>query len=257
MIHLKCPRGHALTAPDDKAGKSGKCPECGMRFRVPSPGDSRTAVESASSGSGSELQRAEPAANLERPIVFLCPSGHRLNGPARLAGKPGQCPHCQERFLIPTLEELAEYERQAADDRGGGPSNNGAENLEEIEELAEEPLDTSGETSICGAGRSDVRLAEESALLGGGPARNGGGRSLAGIFSRMWSMKNADEAIEITLKSGQSLLAERFAPADDAAALVAARQENGKLCLTAVAWDAVATLRLRNIEKLPEDLFES
>ncbi|MEX1224428.1 MAG: hypothetical protein WEA31_07760, partial [Pirellulales bacterium] len=64
MIHLKCPRGHALTAPDDKAGKSGKCPECGMRFRVPSPGDSQTAVESASSGSGSELQRAEPAANL-------------------------------------------------------------------------------------------------------------------------------------------------------------------------------------------------
>jgi len=253
MIHLKCPRGHALTAPDDKAGKSGKCPECGTRFRVPAPGESQTTVESTSSGSGSELQRAEPAANLERPIVFLCPNGHRLNGPARLAGKPGQCPHCQEKFLIPTLEELREYEQQAVEENGVA-SDDPEENLEEIEELDESNLVASGETSI-GFGQSDVRLAEESRLVGEPAVRSAVGAHLAGVFQHLWSLKKKDQSLEITLKSGQTLVAERFSPGDGAAAVIAARQENGKLTVTAVAWDAVATVNLKDVEKLPGDLF--
>lgn len=41
-------------------------------------------------------------------VSFACPNGHPLNAPEHLAGKPGKCPHCGMRFLIPTLDEIAQ-----------------------------------------------------------------------------------------------------------------------------------------------------
>lgn len=35
-------------------------------------------------------------------IRFLCPNGHKLNVKAFLAGQRGICPHCGERFVIPS-----------------------------------------------------------------------------------------------------------------------------------------------------------
>lgn len=36
MISFLCPNGHQLEAPVSSAGKKGKCPECGAKFKVPS-----------------------------------------------------------------------------------------------------------------------------------------------------------------------------------------------------------------------------
>lgn len=36
MIHFLCPNGHPLEAPVSSAGKKGKCPDCGAKFKVPS-----------------------------------------------------------------------------------------------------------------------------------------------------------------------------------------------------------------------------
>jgi len=33
-------------------------------------------------------------------IKFLCPTGHPLNAPEKLAGKPGKCPRCGTAFLL-------------------------------------------------------------------------------------------------------------------------------------------------------------
>src|SRR4029077_7759353 len=48
-------------------------------------------------------------------IVFLCPNGHRLHGPAALVGRPGQCPHCQVRFLIPSPEDVPDDDEAEVD----------------------------------------------------------------------------------------------------------------------------------------------
>ncbi|HND56834.1 MAG TPA: hypothetical protein PLV92_30655, partial [Pirellulaceae bacterium] len=53
-------------------------------------------------------------------IAFACPNGHPLTAPENLAGKPGQCPRCNTRFLIPTLEEVA---AAAGDSAGGEPAS--------------------------------------------------------------------------------------------------------------------------------------
>ena len=49
---------------------------------------------------------------------------------------------------------------------------------------------------------------------------------------------------------------ERVSSESEVAAVIATRQEDGKLCVTAIAWDAIATMQLSNVEKLPKELFD-
>ncbi len=129
-ISFVCPQGHPLTAPDDMAGRAGKCPHCGTRFLIPrleaeagpAAGGPRVAGGAMAGGAmaggamaggamagGAMAGGAAPAAGSTSPrvesIVFFCPNGHKLNGPATLRGKLGLCPHCQSRFRIPADPE--------------------------------------------------------------------------------------------------------------------------------------------------------
>jgi hypothetical protein len=38
VIEFRCPNGHRLNCPDERAGLPGKCPKCKATFRVPQPG---------------------------------------------------------------------------------------------------------------------------------------------------------------------------------------------------------------------------
>src|SRR5207248_1536431 len=110
-IKFLCPNGHQLNAPDNLAGKPGKCPKCHTPFVVPKPDEQpEAAAEAGDVGS----PPAEALPETEKPVpaetigqgsgkgklspsdlfIFLCPNGHKLNGPPSLRGKLGQCPHC-------------------------------------------------------------------------------------------------------------------------------------------------------------------
>ena len=67
-------------------------------------------------------------------IRFLCPNGHKLNVKAFLAGQRGICPHCGERFLIPS-----ESIKNIRVDSLGGPrsAGDGTAIVEEDSELAD------------------------------------------------------------------------------------------------------------------------
>ena len=60
----------------------------------------------------------KPVSSDPNIIVFLCPNGHKLNGPATLKGKPGKCPHCDTRFLIPDDDDLKQHHADAASQSG-------------------------------------------------------------------------------------------------------------------------------------------
>src|SRR5687768_12612727 len=119
MIKFLCPSGHQLSAPENLAGKAGKCPKCNTPFVVPRPEEleepereppapsavtednSTTDSTAATSAGDGEKPRETPAMGSGKGtaapgevFVFLCPNGHKLNGPPSLKGKPGQCPHC-------------------------------------------------------------------------------------------------------------------------------------------------------------------
>src|SRR6188472_4633756 len=109
MIKFLCPNGHPLSAPENLAGKPGKCPKCNTPFVVPPPDDAEGSATDDLAAAGSGI--ATPAMGSGKGLgggtfMFLCPNGHRLNGPPSLKGKAGQCPHCGVRFRIPTDDEL-------------------------------------------------------------------------------------------------------------------------------------------------------
>ncbi|MBX9789991.1 MAG: hypothetical protein K2Y37_13820 [Pirellulales bacterium] len=124
-----CPNGHRLSCADEQAGMAGQCPECGVRFRIPlpeQPDDAPLTDEHAADDEAAASPAdAEEGAALSTPperIVFLCPNGHRLHGPAHLAGRAGQCPHCGAKFRIPPLEEVPSGEAlfESVEDEGAG-----------------------------------------------------------------------------------------------------------------------------------------
>jgi hypothetical protein len=213
-IEVLCPNGHKIICPEDRAGRSARCPRCSEPFRIPEPqhngqphpadaidmstdladsgalrsigtktdsqSDVKSAADQQNAGApGSDMalavsasagdidvansaevladwsglsdlrlidsnifvkneqpQASTPAAAPEtegkpadqpapedRPaaddmILFLCPSGHKLHGLKRLAGKVGQCPHCDVKFEIPYLFDADEEEagRDGLDD---------------------------------------------------------------------------------------------------------------------------------------------
>lgn len=261
-ITFQCPNGHRVSCPDDQAGKAGKCPRCGAVIRIPQPG-SAVAVAAASqpsAGQGTgevtagegqtstsgflELDEAPdedqggggPAGEL---IVFLCPNGHRLNSPASLAGRPGQCPHCGAKFLIPELEESIEDEQQEHE----VAINDDGISLDEIV-IQVDP------SSRGGPGSSKSRVGNQAAAP---PPANP--HPLAQLLQRLWPRKAAGATLEIHLGDGKLLAPDEFAARDPRFALFGVREANGSHTLTAVNWDSIERVVVRGLDRLPEEWF--
>ena len=135
VIKFLCPNGHQLSAPENMAGKKGKCPKCQSAFVVPTMEDvaaaesesepvpqEQPAFTAAAGGNGSEPPSV-PAMGSGKGLpggdlfVFLCPNGHKLNGPPSMKGKAGKCPHCGARFRIPTDDEEEESPEPPAEEQ--------------------------------------------------------------------------------------------------------------------------------------------
>lgn len=134
-------------------------------------------------------------------IIFLCPNGHKLNGPKRLAGKIGQCPHCGARFEIPIPHEGEEEEdhdgladtvtEDPLDDFGDAtPAGTAAESVEgeaaegETEEAIDESPDQVGDepdelASLFEAVRADQETATISRITGRSGKGSGKGKQTA------------------------------------------------------------------------------
>ena len=89
-------------------------------------------------------QRIQPAA--DDMILFLCPSGHKLHGLKRLAGKVGKCPHCDAKFEIPFPYDT--------DDEDAG--------RDELDDtVTEDPLSDFAESEPAGAASNQQPVFEE------------------------------------------------------------------------------------------------
>lgn len=261
-ITFHCPNGHRVSCPDDQAGKAGKCPRCGAVIRIPQPG-SAVAVAAASQPSAGQgtgevtagegqpstsgFLELDEAPDEDQPgggpggelIVFLCPNGHRLNSPASLAGRPGQCPHCGAKFLIPELEESIEDEQQ---EHEVAINDNGI-SLDEI--VIQVDASSRG-----GPGSSKSRVGNQPAAP---PAANL--HPMAQLLQRLWPRKAAGAMLEIHLGDGKLLAPDEFAARDPRFALFGVREANGSHTLTAVAWDSIERVVVRGLDHLPEEWF--
>jgi hypothetical protein len=256
-ILFNCPNGHRLNSPEQQAGKPGKCPKCGAVFRVPQPQTAApaTAAETAKAAAegytiaeantaatenGSEQPaNAQMAAVTERAkneFAFLCPNGHRLHGPASMVGKPGQCPHCQIRFLVPSPDDVPD------DDAQGGES--ALDQLQIHVDTSPRLSSTSSSISVLNPGKSSL-----------GPAPDG--HPLALLFGQLWVYKSQGGIVELHLGDGRVVIPDEYARhmSYKSHGLFAVREANGTHTLTAVAWDSITRVAVRGIERLPKELF--
>jgi transcription elongation factor Elf1 len=326
-IEALCPGGHKILCPDDRAGRTAKCPRCGAAFRIPgapvsaniapggdggsgtmlvaAPADSSavnplpangqaTSQPSNGPGSGDAIGATTTASGAAPPpigstgdelIVFLCPNGHKLNGPARLAGKTGQCPHCGARFEIPFPEEV-----ERSDEYDGLADTVTEDPLKDysIEQRAKArdddedmPLEVAHLFDAVRADTESNVVSRIAARSGKGPPGAGKGtpaqssppasssrqvgrnssselHPLARLVARLWEEREHGGIIELHLSGGAILVPEWFEAnlSGGIHGLFAAQAADGTVTMTVVPWDEVTRVVVRGVVGLPDGMFE-
>lgn len=249
VVKFLCPNGHPLNAPPNLVGKAGRCPKCSTAFVVPAPdseelsfptllpptGGSSNKLTNVMGSSpqlqiplGSGIREGNPSGVRPRQdvFVFLCPNGHKLNGPPSLKGKLGQCPHCGAKFRIPEDEpEVAE----GAEIVDMPPP--GTDPVEAISSAELQPVDSE-------------------------PPFEEGVHPLAHIMNRLWVHKGESGEIEILLPEGEIMLPEHFSPALSSKDYgVFATREGMEYSLSVIPWANVRRVNVHKVDELPPSAF--
>jgi hypothetical protein len=252
-ITFLCPNGHKLNCKEKLAGRPGVCPKCSAPFVVPQPQREPAQNEISDSAgpweftqqelaaAGSPRGAAKPPSRAAapptgEPIVFLCPNGHRLHSSPDTVGRPGQCPHCQARFLIPSPDDLIDDE---AGEAAGTEVPSASFGVEAAVAPAEPRPDAAPEPRL-------ARAHEVPAAAAPG--------DMASTFRQLWALKTQQSAvIELHLGDNKILVPESFANSwsSETHAVFADREANGAYRLTAVAWSSISRVVLRGLKSLP------
>ena len=180
--------------------------------------------------------------NDDQIIAFLCPNGHKLSGPASLQGKPGQCPHCSSKFVIPDYSEFAPDPDPADAEDVSGVISSGEVDLEPLEELVS-PGDleslSAEDTAIASVPPASL-LPDSATAFAGAATVAGRPVSLQHAFELLWARRAAGIYMELHLKSGDILRPEFYAASSSGPSqgLFATRDDDGSYTLAAIAWDA-------------------
>jgi hypothetical protein len=273
MIKFQCPNGHTLSTGEDRAGTAAKCPKCQAPVVVPMlstvgktaggskvnaagsgvAGGSSVAAGSGKQPSGSSKQAAAPVPSPDL-IVFLCPNGHKLNGPARMKGKAGQCPHCGAKFRIPDddeedIEEVAEFEEeQVAESMSEEQFAEEFEevDIEEITEFEEESEDV-----------DELEPFEEApptiidAFLSAPPEDT---HLYASMIRQLWAAKEPGQVIDLYLQKGEVLSPELFAESLSSPQFgIFGRREKdgGGHTLIMLPWENITRIEIRHVKQVP------
>jgi hypothetical protein len=208
--------------------------------------DSRTNL--ANPGSGPQL--TTPGG--QQLVVFLCPNGHKLNGPASLQGRPGKCPHCGARFIIPKLDEESDDDSEYVSSLSGNLSGQSSP-------ADEDQIAAGSSVPVTAGGSGQLRfdfadLGEALDFVGASEAQQ---HPMGGIFVQLWQRRPPNTLVELYLKGGEILTPDWYAPrlSQNSYGLFGLHDTDGSYSLVAVNWDSVDRVALRGMSALPKGLF--
>ena len=270
VIKFLCPNGHQLSAPESMAGKKGKCPKCQSAFVVPTLEEMAAAeaeegeapaehpARAASGAAGGATSASEGEGSAVRPamgsgkglpageiFVFLCPNGHKLNGPPSLKGKAGQCPHCGARFRIPDDDETDQPEEEV-------PTGQADE-----EEVPAGQLEDEGQGGFAFPGteygEEVIDAAIEEPLAPPPP----GAAGLGYIFARLWEQRDEQTEVEIFLTEGEIMSPDGYSELLSSSdyGVFAVLEGDGNYTVSVVPWSAVRRVGIRKVAELPGEMF--
>jgi hypothetical protein len=177
---------------------------------------------------GSGIKPGPGAKPTEEIFVFLCPNGHKLNGPPSLKGKLGQCPHCNAKFRIPEDEPEPEV----------------IEGAELIDELPPE------DEAVEEISPDQLEIEEPE------PPFEEGVHPLAHIIGRLWRHKGDSGELEILLPEGEIMQPEHFSPALSSSDYgVFATREGRGFSFSVIPWTNVRRVNVHKVEQLPPGAF--
>jgi hypothetical protein len=177
-------------------------------------------------------------------FVFLCPNGHKLNGPPSLKGRAGQCPHCGARFRIPSDEDLEEPDQ----DVPTGQSDD--------EEIASGQLEDEGQGTgfpFGEFGEEVIDAAVEEPLAPPPPGAAGMGY----IFARLWEQRDEQTEVEIFLNEGEIMSPDRYSEILSSSdyGVFAVQEGDGNYTVTVIPWSAVRRIGVRKVAELAAAMF--
>jgi hypothetical protein len=157
---------------------------------------------------------AEPTAD---EVVFMCPEGHHLCGPAALVDQPGECPVCHEKFIVPSPEDIVEPQEPEI-------------NLSALLATAEAPQGFS---------------------FGGGD--EGSAKGIGALFAELWKYRALGSAVEVHLAEGGVLVPNGFAveSAGLSHGVFTLAEPNGAATLAVIAWSSIQRVNVRGLYSLP------
>jgi hypothetical protein len=270
MIKFQCPNGHPLSTSDDRAGTAAKCPKCQMPLVVPMASENGQAKAAGGSSTKGRVE-ATPTAPTPAPtpattpapagdlIVFLCPNGHKLNGPARLKGKAGQCPHCGAKFRIPEddeeyLEDVEEVEEEPMAESMTEEEFAAEEveevDIEEITEFEEEYLPEDEEDGELEPFEEAPPTVIDAFLT---PVAEGV-HPYAAIVAQLWIAKEPGQAIDLHLQKGEVFSPESFAESlsQPYFGIFGRREKEGNgHALIMLPWDSITRIEVRHVKQVP------
>lgn len=228
-------------------------------------------------------------------ITFQCDNGHRINVPAKLAGKRGTCSKCGIAVVIPMAgspkaapaaepapeivpepagEIIAPPAPAAEPDHGSGgdagpavPAPDPFANLfngVEASPPSVEPVaidvgsgsdeSPTGGGSVVGdvvAGYAPEQFAgpDETAIVDNPTAQ---------LVARLWVERGHGGVVELHLAGGGVILPEWYEArwSRGTHGLFASQAADGTVTLTAVAWESIQKIIVRQVEGLPDGMFE-
>lgn len=195
-------------------------------------------VSGSKIGTESTKGSAKPGAGI---FVFLCPNGHKLNGPPSLKGKAGQCPHCGARFVIPEDDVPEEDIPTGSVEDDDVPAGEAVEDeIPAGEEVAE------------GVVEADVEELEPDP-----EPIPPGVHSLGYIVGRLWDHKSESTELEIFLQEGEIISPDHYAEILSTGdyGVFAHQEAEDNFSLSVIPWSAVRRVDLRRVTKLAHGTF--
>jgi|APCry1669188879_1035177.scaffolds.fasta_scaffold00659_6 hypothetical protein len=214
-----------------------------------------------------EKTRSErgPGAPPAGTIVFTCGNGHRLTVPVTLGGRRGKCSKCGIPVQIPAADdaaaaELADPPPTEVMPRDETPGESAAAGV------AEPPpgVDMFAGLGEVAAGQGEPAYVEAphrppaAEPEWGPPPDIGNSNPTAVLAARLWEERRHGGIIELHISGGSVILPEWFEPrwSGGTHGLFASRAADGTVTLTAVAWEAIQKIVVRQVEGLPDGMFE-
>lgn len=222
-----------------------------------------------------------PAVAVGDQLVFRCPNGHRIVVPVAQAGKRGVCSKCRTPVSIPAPDGAPAARPSAAalptpspiaphpedllpaigppEGLPGGTDEAGVLSLDAPEPSAgggHENWNFTGEQALEPAtdGSEAVWPVGPASLAGAGSE---GGSPIAQLVARLWVERQHGGIIELHLDGGSVIMPEWYDAiwSRGTHGLFASQAADGSVTLTAVAWDTVRKVVVRQLTEVPDDMF--